>query len=88
MNLSFFKARSAVFTALIISVCLICSGANAAPPNPATAKQKAAWENEWTKKVGVVLEYDLDSSGPDAWNAKEHPLVFITTEGPDRKSVV
>ncbi len=77
MNLPLFQARSAVFTALIISICLICSGANAAPPKPATAKQKAAWENEWTEKVGVMLEYDFDSSGPDAWDAKEHPLVFI-----------
>ena len=82
MNLPFFEARSTVFTALIISVCLICSGANAKPPKPATAKQKAAWENEWTRKVGVMLEYDFDSSGPDAWDAKEHPLVFFTTEGP------
>ncbi len=66
MNLPLFKATTAVSTALILSVCLICSGANAAPPKAATAKQKAAWENEWTKKVGVELEYDFDSSGPDA----------------------
>ena len=82
MNLPLFQAKSAVLTALIVSVCLISSGANAAGPKPATAKQKVAWENEWSEKVGVALEYDLDSSGPDAWDAEEHPLVFITTEGP------
>ena len=82
MNLPIFKTRSAVLTAFTLSACLICGGANAAPPEAATAKQKSAWENEWTKKVGVELEYDFDSSGPDAWDSKEHPLVFITTEGP------
>jgi len=82
MNLSLFRARSSVITTLIISLCLISTAASAAPPKTATAKQKAAWENEWTEKVGIELEYDLDSSGPDAWDSKAHPLVFITTEGP------
>lgn len=82
MNLPLFQARSSVITTLIISLCLISTAASAAPPKTATAKQKAAWENEWTEKVGIELEYDLDSSGPDAWDSKTHPLVFITTEGP------
>jgi len=82
MNLPLFQARSSVITTLIISLCLISTAASAAPPKTATAKQKAAWENEWTEKVGIELEYDLDSSGPDAWDSKAHPLVFITTEGP------
>ncbi len=82
MNLPLFQARSSVITTLIISLCLISTAAIAAPPKTATAKQKAAWENEWTEKVGIELEYDLDSSGPDAWDSKAHPLVFITTEGP------
>jgi len=82
MNLPFLQVRSAVIAVLIISASLISSAANAAPPKAATAKQKAAWENEWTELVGIELEYDLDSSGPDAWDSKEHPLVFVTTEGP------
>lgn len=82
MKLSFFHAKPKALTALIFAACLICGGANAAGPKPATAKQKAAWENEWTKKVGVTLEYTFDSSGPDAWDSAEHPLVFVTTEGP------
>jgi hypothetical protein len=82
MKLPFFQARPAALVALIISVSLVSSAASAAPPKAATAKQKAAWENEWTEQVGIELEYDLDSSGPDAWDSEEHPLVFITTEGP------
>ncbi len=82
MNLISSQPKSAAFVALILSTCLVFGAAHAAGPKKATAKQKAAWENEWTRKVGVVLEYDLDSSGPDAWDSKEHPLVFITTEGP------
>ncbi|MDH4109616.1 MAG: hypothetical protein OEW35_15010 [Gammaproteobacteria bacterium] len=65
-----------------LTACLIASAANGAPPEPASAKQKAAWENEWTRKVGVELEYQFDSGGADAWDPEEHPLVFITTEGP------
>lgn len=82
MNLPLFQARSSLITTLIISLCLIATAASAAPPKTATAQQKAAWENEWTEKVGIELEYDLDSSGPDAWDSKAHPLVFMTTEGP------
>jgi DNA-binding beta-propeller fold protein YncE len=76
------QTKSAVFAAVVLSTCLIFGAANAAGPKAATAKQKAAWENEWTEKVGIQLEYDFDSSGPDAWDSKKHPSVFITTEGP------
>jgi len=82
MNFPLSQARSAVLTILVTSLCMIWSGANAAPPKAASAKEKAAWENEWTQKVGVSLEYSFDSSGPDAWDSKQHPLVFMTTEGP------
>ena len=40
------------------------------------------WATPWAEKVGVSLEKSFDSSGPDAWDPEEHPLVFITTEGP------
>src|SRR5262249_47789928 len=33
-------------------------------------------------KLGVTLEKSFDSTGPDAWDPKRHPLVFVTTEGP------
>lgn len=41
-----------------------------------------SWTTPWAKKLGITLETTFDSSGPDAWDAKEHPLVFITSEGP------
>ena len=40
------------------------------------------WTTPLATKLGVRLEAKLDSSGPDAWDPKQHPLVFITTEGP------
>ena len=56
--------------------------AEAAAPKKASARQKAAWQTEWAERVGVELEYSFDSSGDTAWDSSEHPLVFITTEGP------
>ena len=40
------------------------------------------WTTPAAAKLGVRLEARLDSSGDDAWDPKQHPLVFITTEGP------
>ncbi len=44
--------------------------------------QDAAWATEWSKKLGLALLAEYDSSGPPAWDPQAHPLVFITTEGP------
>lgn len=82
MRLPLPRAECLVHAVSVASLCLLWSSAIAQPPKPATAKAKAAWETEWSKKVGVSLEYSIDSSGPDAWDPTEHPLVFITTEGP------
>jgi DNA-binding beta-propeller fold protein YncE len=40
------------------------------------------WTTPLAAKLGVRLEKQLDSSGPDAWDPKQHPLVFLSTEGP------
>ena len=40
------------------------------------------WATPLATKLGVALEKSFDSSGPDAWDPKKHPLVFVTTEGP------
>ena len=40
------------------------------------------WATSLATKLGVTLEKSFDSSGPDAWDPKKHPLVFVTTEGP------
>ena len=66
---------------LCVLLCMSWTASMAAPPKEASAKQKAAWANEWSEKVDVSLEYSFDSSGPDAWDPKEHPVVFVTTEG-------
>lgn len=81
MNLPLSNTRLALLAIVCCSVCLSWTASFAAPKE-ASARQKAAWENKWTGKVGVTLEYSFDSSGPDAWDSSEHPLVFITTEGP------
>ena len=63
------------------ALCLASSALGAAPKK-ASERQQANWATEWSEKVGVTLEYEFDSSGPDAWDSTAHPLVFITTEGP------
>src|SRR5713226_1183564 len=40
------------------------------------------WATPLATKLGVTLEKSFDSSGPDAWDPKKHPLVFVSTEGP------
>lgn len=76
------RMSSRVSTACALLLIGALTSGVAAEVKPASAKQKAAWETEWSRKVGVSLEYQFDSSGPDAWDSKEHPTVFITTEGP------
>lgn len=51
---------------------------------PVAAPEAAApsgWDTEWSQRLRIKLLQTFDSSGPDAWNPEEHPLVFITTEG-------
>lgn len=51
--------------------------------NSAAAQSVAdKWTTPLATKLGIKLENSYDSSGPDAWDSKKHPLVFITTEGP------
>ncbi len=40
------------------------------------------WTTPLATKLGVRLEAQFDSSGPDAWDPKKHPNVFVTSEGP------
>jgi len=42
----------------------------------------ADWATEWSERTGVTLEHSFDSSGPDAWDAAAHPLVYVLSEGP------
>lgn len=41
------------------------------------------WSTDWSKKVpDLYLIAQLDSSGPDAWDAAEHSLVYVSAQGP------
>ena len=66
----------------LLLTALLVTQQVAAEVQLATDAQKAAWSNKWSDQVGVELEYSFDSSGPAAWDAEKHPLVFMTTEGP------
>lgn len=56
--------------------------APAAAGAPAPAPAPTGWETEAAKKVGIRLLQTLDSSGQAAWDAKKHPLVLFTSNGP------
>ncbi len=50
---------------------------------PASAQaEPSGWATKWSKLIGADLLAQLDSSGPDAWDVKEHPLVYVTAQGP------
>lgn len=72
-------SRLRLVAAAAISIALMASqGIGVAHAQMSSDK----WTTPMAKKLGVQLEKTFDSSGPDAWNPKEHPLVFITSEGP------
>lgn len=45
------------------------------------AAEQAAWDNDESIRGGLHLWAAYDSSGPDAWDVKAHPLVYMTSEG-------
>lgn len=47
----------------------------------APQERTSDWETEAAERYHVKLIATYDSSGPDAWNPAQHPLVFITSEG-------
>lgn len=42
----------------------------------------SGWATTWSQLMDVNLLKTFDSSGPDLWNAAEHPLVYFASEGP------
>lgn len=38
------------------------------------------WSNAESVRGGLILEAQLDSSGPDAWDIEAHPRVYFTSE--------
>jgi len=66
---------AAAVTALLTAMLLILSCAT-------MSIAQDRWTTPLATKLGISLEKSFDSSGPDAWDPKKHPLVFVTTEGP------
>ena len=46
-----------------------------------TASQATQWDTPESIRGRLKLLATYDSSGPDAWSAAEHPLVYFTSEG-------
>lgn len=49
---------------------------------PPVGTPPSGWFTPTAVRLGIVLEKQFDSSGPDAWDSVANPLVFITTVGP------
>ncbi|MBI4337596.1 MAG: hypothetical protein HY683_07210 [Chloroflexi bacterium] len=49
-------------------------------PAPAGA-QPTGWDTTESIRGGLGLLATYDSSGPDAWDVKAHPMVYMTSEG-------
>ena len=42
----------------------------------------SGWDTEWSQLMEVRLLQTFDSSGPELWNAADHPMVYFASEGP------
>jgi DNA-binding beta-propeller fold protein YncE/mono/diheme cytochrome c family protein len=62
-----------------IAPTIVVQAGQLAPP-PAAA-QPIGWDTPESIRGRVRLLATYDSSGPDAWDVKAHPMVFITSEG-------
>lgn len=51
-------------------------------PVPAGA-QPSGWDTPESIRGGMKLLASYDSSGPDAWDVKAHPMVYFTSQGGD-----
>ncbi|MBI2304299.1 MAG: hypothetical protein HYU86_06075 [Chloroflexi bacterium] len=49
-------------------------------PIPANA-QPTGWDTPESIRGGLTLFAKYDSSGPDAWDVKAHPVVYVSSEG-------
>ena len=75
---------------ILVGPLLIACARSAAPATivqagqlqtaPAGA-QPSGWDTAESVRGGLKLVATYDSSGPDAWKAADHPMVYITSEG-------
>lgn len=61
---------------------LVQAGQLAAPPPGA---QPSGWDTAESLRGRLTLLATYDSSGPDAWDVKAHPLIYFTSEGVERE---
>ena len=54
----------------VIAIVMVSQPAFAAKDGLVSKKQKKKWSTPWAEQVGVELVRSFDSSGPDAWDAK------------------
>jgi len=62
-----------------IAPTMVVQAGQLAPPPPAA--QPTGWDTPESIRGRLRLLATYDSSGPDAWSAAEHPLVYFTSEG-------
>ncbi|MGH9255211.1 MAG: c-type cytochrome [Vicinamibacterales bacterium] len=61
---------------------LVVQAGQLAPPPPAA--QSTGWDTPESIRGRLRLLATYDSSGPDGWDARAHPTVFITSEGVEK----
>jgi hypothetical protein len=68
---------------LVVTICLGSLSSHADEKDGLTSKrERDRWATEASEKAGITLVRKFDSRGDAAWDPKEHPVVFITSEGP------
>lgn len=61
---------------------LVVQAGQVAPAPPSA--QATGWETPEAIRGRLRLLFTYDSSGPDAWDVRAHPTVFITSEGVEK----
>ncbi|MDA1258906.1 MAG: hypothetical protein O3C10_13855 [Chloroflexi bacterium] len=54
---------------------------------PVAGMAPSGWDTDESIRGGLHLLAEYDSSGPDAWSAAEHPLVYFSSEGTESSSI-
>ncbi|MBI2648754.1 MAG: hypothetical protein HYW93_03760 [Thaumarchaeota archaeon] len=73
---SYFQPRVPTPTSLPAEIASV-------PAQSATpSSTPTGWDTEWSQKLNIRLLAQFDSSGQPAWDAAQHPLVYISSNGP------